>query len=485
MNIVFQQFMTMFISRTSFTLSTIYTLSFLVGMLASTAEAQVAISIGVQEVYDDNIFLENDNRQPTPFVSNSVVETDLEDGTLSSVISDENDGVPDEDLLTTITIGMSGEVPLLQQYLTSTHSNSVGFVLFSEAEEQNRLTLDSSLSISAKEALLARPFHFDFRSAIRSSSTNAGVAQGTASRAAQTLTLNLNTGVRNVSLTEALSYNLGYQGAYNAFLGEFNLNSDRDERFEARGADYHSHTAVTSLDFQATERLRLSLLGSAGVQLFTQLESDDLITDVQDEDDFDRTVADIRVNGKYKASERISLNAGAGIGFSSRHNDIEDIVRNVVDEDGNVQTVTIDQEEDQTALLFSGGVEYFYMPGSVIRLSASQQLASDLDGDQITTRNFSGNITHAINARVKLTAGSTFVQFANDDTLSNSQDRFEISTSVSYFVTENASLALGYNFAKQTTDASDAEEQLRLRSLEYEVNRAFLSLNYGFVGLPL
>ena len=63
-------------------------------VFSTPAAAQVAITVGVQEMYDDNIFLENDERRPAPLVVDDALEEDLSDGELSVFSSEQADGNP-------------------------------------------------------------------------------------------------------------------------------------------------------------------------------------------------------------------------------------------------------------------------------------------------------------------------------------------------------------------------------------------------------
>ena len=155
----------------------------------------------------------------------------------------------------------------------------------------------------------------------------------------------------------------------------------------------------------------------------------------------------------------------------------------VLNEDGIAEDILVDRDGSQASLVFGAGMSYVFRPGSVLSLNLSQERITDLDGDLVTTRAISGNLTRSFGDRLSLNAGGSFIQFSTDDALSNAISRVEASASMSYLLTQSTSLVLGYNFTQQEADDSDLGEALRFTTQDFDSNRVFIGINTGFLGL--
>ncbi|MCB0325361.1 MAG: hypothetical protein KDD69_17380 [Bdellovibrionales bacterium] len=462
-------------------------LGFLVVPTAAVAQNATAITLGVQEIYDDNIFLENDRRRPAPLVQDDALEEDISDGDLSVFYSDQADGDPDADLLTNVFLGAATTFPQVENYADIKLEGQVGGLFFADYSDQNRLTLDGTFNATVSELVIPRPFYFDLRSELSSHSDDISVAEGTGTRASETLDNAVSFGLRDWELGQRTRLGLNYTGAYHLFLGEFLFSEKDDYRYEEQGADYHTHTLGSSLEYDLSQTVLVGVKGSAGVQLFTDVQRNDGLSKIplEDEANFDRTNGDMDVYLKYNPTQQLFVSLSAGLQVTSFHNDPEPFEETIIDPKGNPQIILVERDDSEASLVYQGDVEYVFEPGAAALLGARQEVGTDIDGDRITVRSTYINLTKSFGDRFKLDGGVTFVQFSEENELSESVDRAEFSTSASYQLTQSTALTLGYNYITQDSSDTELEENLRFRSRDYEVNRVFLALNVGFLGLPL
>ncbi len=451
------------------------------------AKAQVSISLGVQELYDDNVFLENDRRRPAPFVLNGALDEDISDGDLSVFYSDQADGDPDDDFITNVSIDISTDVPQVADYADVNLSGKLGGLFFAEFSEQNRITVDALFGARLSDLILPRPYMISLSSEMSSDSDDISVAEGTASRTTQSLTTVLRAGIQGMQLSSTSLFDLGYTGAYHLFLGEFLFDDDEDNRFEENGSDYNTHTASTKYTKILSPKLRAGIDGSIGVHLVTDVEGGDSLSKVPDEEDdlANRTNGSANLFTQYDASEKLKLSGSAGIFLTSFHNDQGIRETTVIGKDGEPITISSQREDDETSFTFSGTADYIFEPGTILGLAVRQEVGTDIDGDSISVRSVSVNGVKGIGDRIKLDGAFTFIQFSETDNVSDPSDRVEFSTSASYQLTQFSAIVLGYNYVTQSADENDLERDLRFRAQDYEANRIFLSVNVGLVGLPL
>ncbi len=460
----------------------------LISAISSTAaEAQVAISLGVQQLYDDNVFLENDRRRPAPFVLNDALDEDISDGDLSVYYSEQADGDPDDDFITNVSLDMSTDLPQVEDYAEVNLSGKLGGLFFAEFSEQNRVTVDALFDARISDLIIPRPYMLSFSTELSSDSDDISVAEGTATRTTQSLTSVLRAGIQGMELSASNLFDLGYTGAYHLFLGEFLFSDNEDNRFEENGSDYHTHTASTKLTHLLSQKLRVGIDGSVGVHLVTDVQGGDTLSSLPDEDEdiSDRTIGAVNLFTQYDASEKLKLGASAGVFHTSFHNDQGIRQRTVIGEDGMPTTIEFQRDDNETSLTFSGTADYIFEPGTLLGFAVRQEVGTDIDGDSISVRSVSLNGVKGFGDRVKLDGGLTFVQFSETDNVSNPSDRIEFSTSASYQLTQFSAIVLGYNFVDQSADEDELERNLRFRAQDYTANRIFLSVNVGLVGLPL
>ncbi len=453
-------------------------------LISATAQAQVAVSLGVQEIYDDNIFLEDNKSKPAPFVLDSALEQDFQDGTLSTLLPKQSNGKPDDDLITSVTLGLSSTFPWTEKYARSEAQVQAGLLFFADNPEEDRVTLDGVLDLEASDLWLPKPYFLSLRGDLQSQSNDVGVAQGTETKATETLTTTGSLGIRELEVLPRTFYDLYYTGSYHLSVGALRIQDSNNPTFEDRGADYQTHTGTTAVDYDLAAGWKVGLIGSVGVQLFTNLgnsNSDRL----QDAGSQDRTIADGHAFSRYEVSDKLSLNTSAGLGYSKLHDQPAPREVSFIGSDGKAATILVQETGDQQALLFDVDARYTFTPGTLTNAGVQQSLATDVNGDRIITRSVFLNQLIAITDRISLTGAGTYIQFSGGDQLNNASNRYEASATVNYSLTQFTALSLGYNYINQAGKDSDLQDRIRLNSTDYEVNRVFLSLNTGIVGVPL
>lgn len=453
--------------------------------LPGSAGAQVSISLGAQEMYDDNVFLEGGDRRPSFVLLDDQFEEDFNEGEVPTILSDELDGEESDDLITNLSISFAGDSPYLKQYMTNRAQFGVGFILFADYSSQNRLTLDGILDTAASKEWLPDPYYIGIANAFNSdASDNVSSAEGTASRATQTYVLTGRTGVAGIPLAEHVTWGLGYTGGYHVFLGELRFDDTQPGEVEEEGSDYHTHSVGSNVDYAVSKSVTVGVRGEAGVQLYTNVETNDIDQETRESDDLDRNNYDGRLTMNYAPDKQFKFGSFVGLNYSEYREDQLPTEVTVVDDQGQTTTVTVARDDSTTNFIFGADTAYTFFPGTQIQLGAEQGVGTDVDGDRITTRSFFSNGVWGITDRLSWTVGGRFLQFSSTDELDNATDRLELSTSMSFLVTQQTSLVLGYNYVDQSTDDPLAEEALLTRSEEYTVNRVYIGISVGILGLP-
>ena len=453
--------------------------------LPAVSEAQVSITISAQEMFDTNVFLEDGNRRPSFVIVDDQFEKDFDDGKVNTILSDELDGKENSDFITNLSISLAGSSPYLTEYMDNKAQFGVGFILFSEFTEQNRLTLDGVLETSAADTWLPRPWYASLTNALQSStSDNVSTAEGTASRSTETYTLTGRLGIANLEVLRNVTWGLGYTGTYHVFLGELRFDDEAPGETEEEGSDFHSHSIGSSFTYQATSSLSFALSGDIGVQYFTNVETTDIDRETRDEDDLDRTNYNTRLTMIYTPDRHFSARAFVGSATSEYMETPQPAEVTVIDEDGQTRNIIVTRDDTETSLVFGGELGYNFAPGTSVLAGVDQNVGTDIDGDRITTRSIYSNGAFALTDRLSLSLSARFLEFSSNDDLDESTERVELSSSFSLLVTQQASLVLGYNYVDQNADDPFADGALRTRANEYQAHRVYLGFNVGFLGLP-
>ncbi|MCC6952954.1 MAG: hypothetical protein IT290_02430, partial [Deltaproteobacteria bacterium] len=359
-----------------------------------------------------------------------------------------------------------------------------GFLVFSEQDDENRMTLDTALQADSEPMLVPDPFKVSVASRISSTNGRASVAQGTATRQSQVHVGSLTIGVAPQAVMEQTTLDLNYNLSRQDFLGEFlfkNDDEEQDPRFEERGSDFYTNAITASLKRVVNDRLEASFNNAVNYQTFTNSDSSDIDGVPVEEGDLDRLNYRPSLGGSYKLAERSLANASVGMDFTKFQGDQAERTLTVLNPDGTVTTIQRQPDDTQSSLFFSTAVNYFPTQGSSITLSADQSAGTDVDGDRLTMRSFALDAGSQIFESFSVGAGLRYSQFNNGDSLSGATERYEGTVSARYHISQTLALALGYNYAQQKR--GDAAEAAFFADGDYETNRVFISLDGGFVGV--
>lgn len=445
---------------------------FLLSLHPSAAAAQVALSAGVQEVYDDNVFLEDDQE---------VVPPPPQPGQQPIVIPETSDGDPNDDFITHAFLGVSGALPIHPDIRSGIEARG-GAMFFADQDDESRFTLDSVIKLESLPSLLPEPFFAEITSDLNSGSNDISVAEGTAARQSQTHTLSLGAGVRDIEVFSRTDWAAGYRFARHDFLGEWTF-SERDSEnrtIDQDGSDYFSNGISTGLTHHMTQQLDLSLTADATYLSYTQVDSNDVFEDKSSEE-LDRIEYNFGGGFAYLVSDKFDVSARAGVDLAHYTDDPQPQTIQIVDENGNVQTVTSDPDDSQASFAFDASANYRFDDVTGINASANQSASSDIDGDRIVTRTFALNASRKLGENLQFMVGGRYTQFSGGDSLSGASDRYDVTTSAKYALTKSIALAAGWNYVNQAAD----EDELAtfILSEDYESHRFFISITAGLLGL--
>lgn len=463
-----------------------YLALFFAAFLTSEAQAQVSISLGVQTIYDDNIFLEDKNRPQVPVLFNdSLVGPDGAEP--RPLVLQNFDGKPNDDFITNVTAGVAGSLPFLRQSVKSSYDLTAGAVLFGTHSEQDRLILDGFLDTSLSDLILPGPYYLGMRNGIYSASNNVAAASSTATQTTQNYILTGETGIRGAEISRNLLFNLGYTGTYQKFLGEFSINDVKNQPSLVNngGVDFHSHMGNTGLDYRVNKDLEVGVRGTGGVQIFTRHDpGDNASFNEIDPKDMDRINGELQGTLKYSITRTLFFDGAAGMGYSKMKVTPDPFEITIPQADGTTTSQIVNPKADNTGMTYMLSLNYAYRPGSLMTLGSSQGFTTNLDGKRFITRSTYANISEPIFDDLKLIIGGSYMQFEDESKVTPDFNRFEGSASLNYHIGRATSLVAGYNYTVQSTDSSGNSE-FTTPTQEFKSNRFYIGINTGFVGLPL
>lgn len=447
------------------------------------AEAQVAISVGVQEIYDDNIFLEDDEGLPPPVVFDS----DLVEPGFVLDPPEQADGDPDDDFLTNVYLSLNGTIPISPSIRTSAEGR-VGGIFFADHDDESRLTLDTTLRITPEEILLPKPYVAAVQSKIESRANDITSATGTATKQTQQHIASLDLGVSNVELSASSRFSMLYQFSYTNFLGDFTF-KERDseelgefnDRFDEKGSDFFTNTLSSTVDYDVTNDWVAGVYAGVTDRTFTNVESNDLVP--KDEEDQDRVEGNAGVKTQYLISKEVKVGGLVGISLARFKEEREPQELTVVNPDGTTTQILREVDRNQEGLEFAADVTYTPDVTRSLVARVQQGVTADVDGDRLITRTVALNGVQAIGDRFRLNLGGLFVQYNIGDSLNNPTERFEVTAGASYALTQSLSLNAGWNYTVQDADEENIEESVLFNSEDYEAHRFFIGLEAGLVGL--
>lgn len=440
-------------------------------LIPATSIAEVVISAGLQELYDSNIYLEDDTEiAPFPGIDPDTGEE------ITIVPPESENGDPNDDLITNPSLSISGAVPI-SEHLDTAIEGKVGAFIFSDQTDEGRLTLDTLIKVAAKESMLNKPFYVDLASNISSHSEDVTVADGTAARQSQTHVASLNLGVSGVEIASKTDFDLGYSLARHDFLGEF-LFQSRDNRPDEEGADYWEHIVSPVLTYHLTQTLDTHLRTEVGYLDVTTVTSND--PDPRSADELDRLRYSASLGLSAVLSEQVRGEIEAGVDATDFRED-QSITRTIPGSDGGLTTITEETDDNETSFTFRANLAYTPTSGTTFGIDGEQSTAIDIDGDRLLVRAFSADFSQKFGERFEFIGEGAFTQFEEDNSLSNATDRLEITTALRYSLTEALALSLGWNYATQ--DAGEDAGDSFFRSEDYDSHRAFISLSGGLLGI--
>lgn len=453
--------------------------------LPSIALSQVVYTFSVDEYYDDNIFLEDDNGVPAPVI----VDDQLGQPGQDVEIPDQYNGDPDDAYITNVSLGASGAGSLTRA-LRGAASGRVGGIFFGDYSDQDRLTVDSNVTINPEQGYLPEPFTFSITDTIQSRGNNVGTADGTASQQAQTHQVGLNLGATNMRLADKTSASIAYGFNYSQFLGSFLFNKQDDEDLGAYanqgnqdrddGSDFITNGVDASINRNITENWTAGLFAGGTYFTYTRLGSEAVGDNNISKSDLDRIDGRSGIRSFYQASDKFIINGSVGALLTNLVNNPEPFTETVVDGDGNVSEVLVSPDDQTVSLIYSGGFTYIPVPSFTTNFTVDQSAGPDINGNRITTRSANLDMVKLFGDRLRLGGGGRFIQFNGGDDLNGATDRWEASTFVSYNLLQNLAIHGGWNFGIQNTDNNSTEDAISGFGGDYKFNRFFIGLSTGF-----
>lgn len=446
--------------------------SLVVGLLLFTTSAfgQVAISLSVLESFDNNVFLESGEPVVIP------------EG-IDFTPSDRLDGSEDSDFITFAGLKLSTafDYPSVANVSASVDG---GVFIFSDFNELNRFSVNSSVDVRASEALLPG-VNFGIFDKISTGSRNIGTTDSSVSNSLTTHSVGLNLGSREIALSDLSSTSLGYTFSRTDTLGDLTISTDEQDELEAElagttdeGSDYYTHVLSNNSSYRVSQYTELGLTFAASILDFININGNDI-----EQDDQDRKSFDVRAGVTTQASSSLSLSAGAGFSLSRFDEARSPRSVTVVNPEDGTTTVAFEQpDQNQTDFVFDASGVFTPSAGTSFGAGISQQVGTDTDGDRILTRSVNINASKELTDRLVVTGTGRFFQFTSSDSLSTSSDRFELGATARYQITPYIAVSAGYNFTTQDADEQEAATIFD-RTRDYDVHRAFLTLDAGIVGL--
>lgn len=416
----------------------------------SNASAQVVYSVGTQQVYDSNIFLESGSRPEG-------LPEDVE-------LFEEFDGKENSDFISNPYVSMAGRVDLSPKLVTA-FSARLGAILFADNSRENRFAVDGMFSITPEEGVLPPHWTFFITEALTSQANAVGIAQGATTRQGQLNTISIGGGLNNYEITSRNRVSATLSSSRQDFLGQFLFSSnDGAERQEIQGVDSFNHSFSTRVDHQFSERF--SIFGANNLNYFDATGGESNSLGGFDVNDQDRLNNSISVGVMYRLSDK--LQAGASVG-----NDLSRF-------SNNNSPVGLNRDKTQSNLFYGANLNYLVSERAVLGLNIMQSGASDIDGSRIIIRTAGLNGSYMFSNQLSGMLSGVFSQFDRGDSLSNSTDRYEALANLRYSVTDYLALSAGYSYVKQEAASSSAQ---LFNGGEFDGHRAFVSIDTGFMAL--
>jgi hypothetical protein len=457
-------------------------------IIPDSSEAQVAISVGVEEVYDSNVFLEDDNGQGLTLPAEPTPE---QQALIDELPQELIDGKADDDIITNPFISISTGRQF-GHYAKGGANIKFGALLFNEFTEQNRLSLDSLIKVESDREFIPDPFFVEVSSAVISGPSSVAVAEGSAARQSQTHDGNFSLGARDIDLAADTGVDIIYRFTRHDFLGDFRVDENSNaavdgipsetDILEDTGSDYYRNGVDLSLNHQYSGELELRAFAGAEYLDIISIDRGELSTSTISESELDRIDSNDGVGFTYRASQAVTINGQAGVDLSFYQDDREPRLIRVINPDGSTSEFITERDSEEVSFSFDLGGSYVPTEGTSINARALQSSNTDIDGERIITRSYYINASHTFTDRISASAGTTYIQFDHGDSLSDSSDRIGGTASLRLILTEALALTFGYNYVKQ--DGSQGTTPDVFANDDYDSHRAFISISGGLVAIP-
>ncbi len=435
-------------------------------LIPTSVYAQVAITAGVQGLYDDNIFLEDDSISLPPELSDPA---NFPEGlTLESL--KQVDGKKDDDFIMVPSLSIASAIPVGQNFDSSVEV-SIAALMFTDNTDESRLTLDSHLTFGSSDTLLPDPLFFKVSSMLNSQSSSVSIAQGSTARQSQSHTATLVMGASDWSFAKLWTLSAKYALTRYDYLKEWTFD-DREERpYEEKGSDYTKNGLYFDIKNETSKQLTTSLNANVDYTSFSNSNSNDI--DAMSKNDLNRIGYGAGVRATYLIQSPITVSAS--LGFDGAHYPDRE-------SDSNENSTNQDVDDNELSLRF--GTSAIYTPDLKTSIEAriNQTNGTDTDGQSIVSRSFALNGNRRFGDLTTLIVGGRFLQFQNGDELNDASERFELTTALSITLTKSITLSLGYNYADQNSD-KDSEFSFHSSGHSYTSHRVFIGLSGGLVGI--
>ncbi len=425
---------------------------------APYALSQVTITLELEGMYDDNIYLENGREINLQVPENS---------SLSKSQKEAIDGKKNNDFIFNPSISLAGSFTENENIETSFDA-SIATLIFSKNSDNSKILLDSYLALSSTENLLQKPWFFTLSSKLDSQSNNIGIASNSPARQNESHTASFTFGIENLELSNNFSLFSHYNLVRYDFLKGFAFKNEKDRPLkDEEGADYFKNSIYTELRHQTTEKLLTALSLDLGYTDFTAKKRNNTSSEENNEiyngsNDFDRYNYNPKLIATYAINQLTSLSTYIGA-------------------DGDY-TPEAKKNKNQISLSYGGIISYIPEEDTSIELEIKQSSSTDIDGERIITRTARIDANYDFNYYTYLTLGARFLEFDNGDSLSKSTTRYELNSAINIALAESIALSFGYSFIDQDAKDSDTLTTSYFND-SYTVNRIFIGISGGIIGL--
>jgi len=428
----------------------------------SPSSAQIVYSVGTQQVYDSNIYLEDKGNGGGPADP---------DGNQF----EEFDGELNEDFISNPYVAMAGRIPTGSKMVTN-FSTRLGAVLYTDNDQENRFTVDGMLSFKPEDGVMPEYWTIGLTEGISSQANAIGIAQGGATRQGQLNTITLMGGLNQWFFTGKDSLSAPLSVSRQDFLGQFLFNEEEEDRRQTiEGVDSMTYAFSPKVDHRFNDRWSANLTNTVQYYDVTGGDSNDLASGGAS-NDADRINYSPSLGVNYTASDRLRIGGQTGVDFSRFVNDRQ---VTVLDENGNPVTTAVERDDSFSNLFYGGNLSYALAQTTSLGLNVLQTAGTDIGGNRLLVRTVGANGSHLFTDRISANLGFNFTQFTQGDSLDKPSERYEALANVRYSITDAISISAGYSYAKQNRPSGG--DVTLFNNGDYEGHRAFVSLDTGFV----